>query len=137
MRTDVVLQPGQALQPCIFLVTRGDLLRYAAASGDDNPIHRDDTAAQELGLPGVVAHGMYTMALAARALDEWAGGPGRVRRLGCRFARPVSVPDSLDGAVVTVSGAVRRVDEEGIHVALEVTCEDRPVLAAARAVLSC
>ena len=77
------------------------------------------------------------MALAARALEEWAGGPGRVRRLGCRFARPVPFPYSPEGTVVTVSGAVRRVDEEGIHVALEVSCGDRPVLAAARAVLAC
>jgi acyl dehydratase len=135
MRTDTALVPGQELEVREYAVTRDDLCRYAEAAGDHNPIHRDDRSARALGLPGVVAHGMYTMALAARALDEWAGGPGRVRELACRFARPVVVPADRP-AVVTVAATVRRVDAEGVHLALRVDCAGQPVLAAARAVLS-
>jgi len=66
-------------------------LRYAEASGDRNPIHVDDAAAKAVGLPGVILHGMCTMALCARAVvDELAGGdPTRLRRLAVRFYRPV------------------------------------------------
>ena len=65
-----------------------------------------------MGLPGVIAHGMYTMALAARALDDWAGGPGRVRELGCKFTKPVVVPDDDTGVVVRVAGTVKAVEDD-------------------------
>jgi acyl dehydratase len=133
VRVDVPLRTGGRLDPRHYRVSRTDLARYAEVSGDHNPVHRDDDAARAVGLPGVVAHGMYTMALAARALEEWAGHPGRVRELACRFARPVPVPP--EGASVIVTGEVRRVDGDGVHLALEVVCDGRPVLAAARAVL--
>jgi len=66
-------------------------LRYAEASGDANPIHVDDAAAQAVGLPGVILHGMCTMALCGRdVVDELAGGdPTLLRRLAVRFYRPV------------------------------------------------
>jgi acyl dehydratase len=63
-----------SLDPKVFTITRADLVRYAAASGDHNPIHQDDDVARSVGLPGVIAHGMYTMALAARAVTEWFPG---------------------------------------------------------------
>ena len=68
-------EAGQALPTQTFRVTRADLVRYAGASGDFNPIHWSDRVATSVGLPGVIAHGMFTMALAARAVDGWAGGP--------------------------------------------------------------
>jgi acyl dehydratase len=123
------------LEPRVFRITREHLVAYAAASGDHNPIHQDDEVARSVGLPGVIAHGMYTLALAARALDTWAGGPGRVRELGCKFTKPVVVPDDDAGAEVLVRGTVKNVTGEGVQVALEVTCGGEKVLGMPRAVL--
>ncbi|MFT4009978.1 MAG: MaoC/PaaZ C-terminal domain-containing protein [Nocardioidaceae bacterium] len=130
------LSPGQVLEPQTFTVTRADLVRYAGASGDFNPIHWSDRVAASVGLPGVIAHGMFTMALVARALDTWAGGPGRVRELGCKFTKPVIVPDDDTGTTVTVAGTVKDVTDDGIVLALEVTCADTKVLGMPRAVLT-
>ena len=68
------LQPGVSLGPVGYVVRRADLIRYAGASGDFNPIHWSQRVATEVGLPGVIAHGMYTLGLAGRAVSEWAGG---------------------------------------------------------------
>jgi acyl dehydratase len=129
------MQTGDTLTEQVYRVTRADLVRYAGASGDRNPIHWSDRVAAEVGLPGVIAHGMFTMALAARALDTWAGGPGRVRELGCKFTKPVVVPDDEDGVEVRVAGKVTQVTADAVHVALEVTSGDVKVLAQPRAVL--
>lgn len=129
------LEVGAELPAQTFRVTRADLVRYAGASGDFNPIHWSDRVATSVGLPGVIAHGMYTMALAARALDTWAGGPGRVRELGCKFTKPVVVPDDDTGVEVRVAGTVKNLTEDGVHVALEVTCGGERVLGAPKAVL--
>ena len=104
-------------------VTRADLRRYADASGDHNPIHLDDAAAQSLGLPGVVAHGMLTSALAVGVVAQWAGGADRVLATSIRFAGPVVVPAD-ESAVLEVGGKVRTVAEDGLSadVALTVTC---------------
>ena len=79
-------------QPQTFRVTRADLVRYAGASGDFNPIHWSDRIATGVGLPGVIAHGMFTMALAGRAVTGWAGAPDAVLDFGVRFTRPVRCP---------------------------------------------
>jgi acyl dehydratase len=126
---------GDALPPQEYVVTRADLVRYAGASGDLNPIHWSDRVATTVGLPGVIAHGMYTMALAARAVDEWAGAPGRVVEMGCKFTKPVVVPDDDTGVTVRVAGTVRSVEDGVATVALEVTCGGEKVLGAPRAVL--
>jgi acyl dehydratase len=126
---------GDTLPAQEFLVTRASLVRYAGASGDRNPIHWSDRVATSVGLPGVIAHGMYTMALAARALDSWAGGPGRVLELGCKFTKPVVVPDDDAGVGVTVAGTVKAVDGDRVTVTLEVTCAGERVLGMPRAVL--
>jgi acyl dehydratase len=118
-----------------YTVTRADLVRYAGASGDRNPIHWSERVATSVGLPGVIAHGMYTMALAARALDTWAGRPGRVRELSCKFTKPVVVPDDDAGVEVRVAGTVKQVTDGGVHIALEVTCGDQKVLGQPKAVL--
>jgi len=126
---------GDVLPEQTYTVTRAALVRYAGASGDRNPIHWSDRVATSVGLPGVIAHGMYTMALAARALDTWAGGPGRVRELGCKFTKPVVVPDDDQGVEVVVRGTVKNVTDEGVQVALEVTCGGEKVLGQPKAVL--
>jgi acyl dehydratase len=128
-------ETGTELPAQTYTVTRADLVRYAGASGDRNPIHWSDRVATSVGLPGVIAHGMYTLALAARALDTWAGGPGRVRELGCKFTKPVVVPDDEDGVEVVVRGTVKNVTDEGVQIALEVTCGDQKVLGMPKAVL--
>ena len=126
---------GEALPTQTYRVTRGDLVRYAGASGDFNPIHWSDRVATSVGLPGVIAHGMYTMALAARALDTWAGRPGRIAEISCKFTKPVVVPDDDEGVEVVVAGTVKNLTEDGVHVALEVTCGGEKVLGAPKAVL--
>ncbi len=129
------MTPGEALPPREYAVTRAALVRYAGASGDRNPIHWSDRVATSVGLPGVIAHGMYTMALAARALDEWAGEPGRVVEMGCKFTKPVVVPDDESGVEVVVRGTVKNITDEGLHIALEVTCGGEKVLGVPKAVL--
>jgi acyl dehydratase len=106
-----VTAKGDALPTLSMRVTRADLVRYAGASGDFNPIHWSDRVATSVGLPGVIAHGMLTMALAGRLVTEWAGDPGRVRSYGVRFTRPVVVPDDDEGALVEFSGKVADIVE--------------------------
>ena len=116
-----------------YRVTRADLVRYAGASGDFNPIHYSDRIATQMGLPGVIAHGMLTMALAARAVSDWAGGPDRVASLSVRFTSMVVVPDDA-GVDVVVTGEVGGPDEEGLRpVTLTATCGDEAVLGKALA----
>ncbi|CAN5264335.1 MaoC family dehydratase [soil metagenome] len=129
------LQAGDQLPEQSYTVTRADLVRYAGASGDFNPIHWSDRVATSFGLPGVIAHGMYTMALASRALDTWAGTTGRVRELGCKFTKPVVVPDDEEGTVIRVIGTVSAVHDDAVHVTLDVRCGDDKVLGMPRAVL--
>src|ERR1700750_730177 len=79
------------LAPQTYGITRADLVRYAGASGDFNPIHWSDRVAAGVGLPGVIAHGMLTMALAGRLVTQWAGGPAAVRSYGVGLTRPGGV----------------------------------------------
>ncbi|MEV6601286.1 MaoC/PaaZ C-terminal domain-containing protein [Actinoplanes sp. NPDC051346] len=117
-----------------FRVTRADLIRYAGASGDFNTIHWSDRVAESVGLPGVIAHGMYTMALAGRAVAEWAGAPDAVVEYGVRFTRPVPVPDTDEGTEVVVSGVVKEVTDDGLtKIDITATCNGEKVLALARA----
>jgi len=135
MSTLTGLEAGATLPEQTYTVTRADLVRYAGASGDFNPIHWSDRVATSVGLPGVIAHGMYTLALAARALDTWAGGPGHVVELGAKFSKPVVVPDDDRGVDVVVRGTVKEVADDGVKVALEVTCNGEKVLGMPKAVL--
>lgn len=127
-------QAGAVLAEQEFTVGRADLVRYAGASGDFNPIHWNDRIAKDAGLPSVISHGMLTMALAARVLTDWAGDPAAVVEYGARFARPVVVPDDDDGVVVTVTASVREVRDDGLlDVELTVRAGEQKVLAQARA----
>jgi acyl dehydratase len=127
---------GTALPPRAFRVTRADLIRYAGASGDFNSIHWSERIATKVGLPGVIAHGMYTMALAGRAVEEWAGRVGAVVEYGVRFANPVAVPDDDIGAEIVVSGVVKAITPEGyIRIDITATCGGEKVLGQARALI--
>lgn len=117
-----------------YPVTRADLVRYAGASGDFNPIHYSDRIAEAMGLPGVIAHGMLTMALAARAVGEWAGGPDRVVEFSVRFTSMVVVPDDDTGVDVVISGTADEPEDGGVRtVAVEATCHGEQVLGRATA----
>ena len=129
-------QVGTELPALTVRLTRESLVRYAGASGDFNPIHYSDHAATALGLPGVVAHGMLTMAVAARAVTAWAGPDARLVSYGVRFTKPVAVPDDGVGAELTVTGSVTAADDETTTVTLDVTCDGDKVLGAARVVLA-
>jgi len=130
------MQVGEQLPERAYPVTRAHLVRYAGASGDFNPIHWSDRIATSVGLPGVIAHGMFTMALVGRAVEEWAGGPGRVVDFGVRFTRPVVVPDDDTGTQVVVSAVVKSVTEDGLaHLEITATCGGEKVLSQARAIV--
>ncbi|MEW2141585.1 MaoC family dehydratase [Micromonospora vinacea] len=119
-----------------FRVTRADLVRYAGASGDFNPIHWSDRVATTVGLPGVIAHGMFTMALVGRAVTEWAGSPDAVVEYGVRFTRPVVVPDDDKGTEIEVTARVREVTEDGLtRLEVTATCLGEKVLSQARATI--
>ena len=119
-----------------FRVTRADLVRYAGASGDFNPIHWSDRVATSVGLPGVIAHGMFTMALVGRAVTTWAGAPDAVVEFGVRFSRPVPVPDTDEGTEVVVTGTVKETTDDGhTRLSLTATCHGDKVLSLAQAVI--
>jgi acyl dehydratase len=120
---------GDGLPGLQVRVTRTGLIRYAGASGDFNPIHWNERVAREAGLPGVIAHGMLTMALATRLVTAWAGDPGSVVECAVRFTRPVLVPDDAEGALVELSGKVaQRRDDGTVVVAITAHAAGRTVL---------
>ncbi len=127
------LAVGDTLTEKVFTVTRADLVAYAHASGDHNPIHQDEEVALSVGLPGVIAHGMYTLALLGRAVAEWTGG-AEVVDIGAKFTSPVVVP-AEGGAEVVVGGTVKSVADGLVTLALEVTCGGQKVLGMPKAVV--
>ncbi|GAA4782693.1 MaoC family dehydratase [Streptomyces sanyensis] len=130
------VEVGTELPSASFPVTRATLVRYAGASGDFNPIHWNERFAVEVGLPDVIAHGMFTMAEAARVVTDWLGDPGAVVEYGVRFTRPVVVPNDDEGAVIEVSGKVAALlDDKRVRVDLTATSTGQKVLGMARAVV--
>jgi acyl dehydratase len=132
------MTPGTELEPRTYRATRLDLVRYAGASGDFNPIHTQERIARSVGLPDVIAHGMYTMAQAGRYVTELAGGdPGRVTEFSVRFSAMVVVPDDDEGATIDVTGVVA--DEQPVpgHLVIDITARQNgtKVLTKARAVI--
>lgn len=125
---------GDILQTQTYAVRRSDLIRYAGASGDFNPIHWSDRLATSVGLPGVIAHGMFTMALAARAVATWTGGV-EVVEMGCKFTNPVVVPDDDSGVEIEISGVVKDITDGLATIALEVTCAGTKVLGMPKAIV--
>jgi acyl dehydratase len=132
----VSVDVGTELPEQVVRITRADLVRYAGASGDFNPIHWNERVAREVGLPGVIAHGMFTMALAGRAVTAWTGDPAALLEYQVRFGRPVVVPDDEDGAELTVRGKVAALLDGGrARVDLSVTSAGEKVLSLARLVV--
>ena len=140
MTTYAEVEVGHELPTRTFPITRADLVRYCGASGDFNVIHWNERIAKAVGLPDVIAHGMFTMAAAGRVVTDWAGDPGAVESYGVRFSRPVVVPDDDRGAVLTVSGTVEeKLDGGRVVVGLTATVGEgddaAKVLSGARAVV--
>jgi acyl dehydratase len=130
------VEPGTAIAPKSYRVTRLDLVKYAGASGDFNPIHWSERIARSVGLPGVIAHGMYTMAQAGKFVAEWAGDPGAVTEFGVRFSAMVPVPDDDRGAAIEVSGTVAdKLGDNKVAVELTARADGAKVLTRARAVV--
>lgn len=129
-------ETGDVVAENEYRLTRDDLVRYAGASGDFNPIHYRDDVASEVGLPGVLAHGMLTMGIAVQGVVDWLADRGFVASYGVRFTRPVVVGAS-DGARLVVTARVAAVDDAGARIDLTVTSADsdeptKPVLGRAQ-----
>lgn len=127
------LSKGDVVAEESFHLTRDNLVRYAGASGDFNPIHYRDDVAVSVGLPGVLAHGMLTMGLAVQPVSNWVGDPARIVDYQVRFTRPVLV-DGQTGADVTVSAAVGALEDDTqiARIDLTVKFNDETVLGKAQ-----
>lgn len=110
---------GEQLGPVTVPVGRETLVAYAAASLDQNPIHQDEAFAKKVGLPDVIAHGMWTMGAAGTVAADWAGDAGRVVEYGTRFTSMVVVPP--EGASLEVTGVVKSLDEAAKRATVELT----------------
>ena len=135
------LTVGQDIGSRSVAVTRTDLVKYAGASGDFNPIHWNEAFATGVGLPGVIAHGMFTMGAAVQLVTDWAGDPSAVVDFQTRFTKPVPVADTTGtpdaGAVIEVSGAIGALDADAgtARVDLTVVAGGQKVLMKAQAVV--
>ena len=130
------LAVGDELPSQSFPVNRTDLVRYAGAAGDFNPIHWNERFAVQVGLPNVIAHGMFTMAQAVRVVTDWVGDPGAVVEYGVRFIKPVVVPDDEVGASIEVSGKIAALlDDNKVRVDLTALSAGQKVLGRAIAVV--
>ncbi|MYW68235.1 dehydratase [Streptomyces sp. SID8379] len=130
------VEVGAELPAQAFPVTRATLVQYAGASGDFNPIHWNEKFAVEVGLPDVIAHGMFTMAEAIRVVTDWTGDPAAVVEYGVRFTKPVVVPNDDKGAEVEVSAKVAaKLDDNRVRVDLVAMSAGQKVLGMSRAVV--
>ncbi|MFW0169703.1 MaoC family dehydratase [Rothia sp. P4278] len=127
------LEKGTEIGACQISVTRADLVAYAGASGDFNPIHWNERFANAVGLPGVIAHGMFTMGVAIQLVTNWVGDAGAIVDYQTRFSKPVPVPDAegesspaSGGNVISVAGKIGALDQENrtARVDLTVTAPD-------------
>nr|WP_231715439.1 MaoC family dehydratase [Arthrobacter gengyunqii] len=133
------LAAGERIGSATLEISRADLVRYAGASGDFNPIHWNERFARSVDLPGVIAHGMFTMGAAVQLVTDWIGDPGAVIDYQTRFTRPVPVEDleGEAGAVVEVTGVIGALDADNstARVDLTVTFNGQKVLVKAQAVV--
>jgi acyl dehydratase len=130
------VKPGAELASVSYPVTRLSLVKYCGASGDFNMIHWNERIATSVGLPNVIAHGMFTMAEAGRYVTDWAGPQAVVVDFGVRFSSPVVVPDDDAGATIDVSGVVaEKLDDNQVVLVLTARSGGEKVLTRARAVV--
>ena len=135
VRSAAAVTVGEQLPAATIHVDRERLVQYAGASLDRNRIHWDERFAKQVGLPDVIAHGMFTMGAAVSVVTDWVGDAGRVVEYGTRFTKPVVVPWET-GADIVVTGVVKALDTESKRVTVELTatCEGEKVLGRAIAV---
>ena len=127
---------GTELPSASYPVTRLSLVKYCGASGDFNVIHWNERIARSVGLPNVIAHGMFTMAQAGRYVTDWAGDAGALLEFGVRFSAPVVVPDDGTGATIEVTGTVaEKLDGNRVVLGLTARSGEAKVLTRARAVV--
>jgi acyl dehydratase len=130
------VEVGAEIPAVDYQVTRLSLIKYCGASGDFNVIHWNERVARSVGLPDVIAHGMFTMAQAGRYVTDWAGDAGALVEFGVRFSAPVVVPDDDVGAVIEVSGTVEeKLDGNRVVLGLTARSGEAKVLTRARAVV--
>jgi acyl dehydratase len=129
------VEVGAELPSLTVTVRRDTLVRYAGASGDFNPIHYSDRMAVAIGLPGVIAHGMLTMAQAVRVVTDWLDDPADLLEYGVRFTKPVVVPDDDKGATVTFSAKVEKVADGAAEIDITAIADEQKVLGRAKAVV--
>jgi acyl dehydratase len=130
------IEAGAELPAVSYPVTRLSLVRYCGASGDFNVIHWNERIAKAVGLPDVIAHGMFTMAEAGRYVTDWAGPQAIVTEFGVRFSSMVVVPDDDNGASIEVSGQVaEKLDGNLVALSLTARAAGTKVLTRARAVV--
>jgi acyl dehydratase len=127
-----MIEVGTTIPSYEFEIDRALLKKYADASGDQNPIHQDETFAKSVGLPDVIAHGMLTMALAGKYVSDWAGGPQNVKEFSARFTKPVIVPAGKN-VDLTVSATVIEVTSTGVRLEVSATSQGVKVLGMAKA----
>lgn len=110
-----------------------DLVRYAGASGDFNPIHTDPTFAKSVGLGGTIAHGMYVMAQLGRLASNWAH-PLQIRNIAVKF-RDMTLP----GQTVKCTGTVKKKTDEGrlLLVSIEAVGDDGKVKVSGDLTVAC
>ena len=130
------VEVGESLPGRTVHIERATLVQYAGASLDRNRIHWDERFATSVGLPDVIAHGMFTMGAAVTVATDWVGDAGRVLEYGVRFTKPVVVPYD-GGADVIVSGVVKTLDAETRRATVELSarCGEDRVLGRAVAVV--
>ncbi len=130
------VEAGAEIPAVRYPVTRLSLVKYCGASGDFNVIHWNERIARSVGLPDVIAHGMFTMAEAGRFVTDWAGPGAVVLEFGVRFSSPVVVPDDDAGATISVSGQVEeKLDGSRVTLALTARSAETKILTRARAVV--
>ena len=125
---------GMELPALDLAFTRADLVAYENASGDQNPIHQDEEFAKSVGLPDVIAHGMLTMGRAIQVVTNWVGDPTAVIDYSVRMTRPVVVPNTAEGSVVSFTGKVAQINDDGtVQIDLGAVFGETKVLGLAKA----
>ncbi len=114
------LQVGERLPQLRKTVSVEQIRAYAEASEDRNPIHLDEAFARSVGLPGVIAHGMMTMAFACQMLTDWLGDRSRLKGLHGRFSAMV-----LPGDEVRCTGTITAKDEGRRRVTIDLSVENQ------------
>ena len=117
------MDKGDSIGSTTITLTRADLVRYAGASGDFNPIHWSESTARSVDLPGVIAHGMLTMGAAVQLVTDWCGDPGAILDYQTRFTAMVPV-DEAAGAELTVSGKIGALHADAGTVRIDLTVTD-------------